>query len=255
MQRGVASDFIEGLSAEFAPSRTLGNILSGQLARAIREGKLAPGDELPSEARLAAAFGVSKQVTREAIRDLAALGVVEVRQGRVARVRKLDVSPLERYFEFAVSGSVRGLAEACEFRLVLEPPIAGLAAIRRTEEGLKQLADCYDRMAAALEDIDSWTEADLDFHETVAGLAANDMLQIQIQALKPTIREVMDQFNHRESRTPDEWRKTLRRHQRIYDAIAAGDPDAATKAMAAHFDAAREAMEELFGSSQRQTRV
>ena len=255
MQRGAADNFIDGLSAEFAPSRTLGNILSGQLARAIREGKLAPGDELPSEARLAAAFGVSKQVTREAIRDLAALGVVEVRQGRVARVRKLDVSPLERYFEFAVSGSDRGLAEACEFRLVLEPPIAGLAAIRRTPEGLRLLKACLDRMAAAIDDIDAWTEADLDFHETVASLAANDMLQIQIQALKPTIREIMDQFNHRKSRTPEEWRKTLGRHRHVYDAIAIGDPDAATKAMATHFDAARDAMEELFETRQRHTRV
>ncbi len=254
MQRAAASSFIDGLTAEFAPSRTLGNILSGQLARAIREGKLAPGDELPSEARLASAFGVSKQVTREAIRDLAALGVVEVRQGRVARVRKLDVSPLERYFEFAVSGSARGLAEACEFRLVLEPPIAGLAAIRRSAEGLALLKGCLDRMAAALDDIDAWTVADLDFHETVASLAGNDMLQIQIQALKPTIRQVMDQFNHRESRTPNEWRKTFGRHARIYEAIAAGDPEAATKAMAAHFDAAREAMEELFEARVRRTR-
>lgn len=255
MRREAANNFIDGLSAEFAPSRTLGNILSGQLARAIREGKLAPGDELPSESRLAVAFGVSKQVTREAIRDLAALGVVEVRQGRVARVRKLDVSPLERYFEFAVSGSARGLAEACEFRLVLEPPIAGLAAIRRSLEGLGQLKSCLDRMAAALDDIDAWTDADLEFHETVAGLAANDMLQIQIQALRPTIREIMDQFNHRASRTPDEWRKTLRRHERIYEGIAAGDPETATKAMAAHFDAAREAMEELIETRQRHTRA
>lgn len=243
--RDAADSFMHDLSVAFAPSRTLGNILSGQLARAIREGKLAPGDELPSESRLAAALGVSKQVTREAIRNLAALGVVEVRQGRVARVRKLDVSPLERYFEFAVSGSARGLAEACEFRLVLEPSIAGLAALRHSPAELAQLKGCLDRMARALEDIAAWTEADLDFHETLASLAANDMLHLQIQALKPTIREIMDQFNHRESRTRAEWQKTLRRHERIYEAVAAGDPDAASAAMATHFDAARDAMTEL----------
>lgn len=223
-----------------------GNVVSQTLAQAIREGKFALGDELPSEADLAAAFGVPAQVARKAISDLAALGMVEVRSGQSARVGRLDVSPLEQYLRFAVSDSATGLATACEYRLILEPPIAGLAAIRHRKGELVLLRKCLECMEQSIGDIESWTDADLDFHETIAVLADNDFLHIQIQALRPTIREIMHQFNYRESRTAREWEKTFQRHEAIFNGIASRDPEAASSAMAVHFEAASAALEEVF---------
>lgn len=251
MTRRVAKDeFIERLSTIVASSVTEGNIVSQKLAHAIREGKFSLGDELPSEGDLAAAFGVSKEVAHVAIRDLAALGMVEVRWGQNARVGKLDVSPLERYLQVAVSGSALGLAKACEYRLILEPPIAGLAAIRHDERELVLLRKCLERMEQSFGDIESWTEADLDFHETVAILADNDMLHIQIQALRPIIREIMHQFNNRESRSMHEWDKTFRRHEAIYNGISLRDAETAASAMASHFEPASAALELLKNRSQ-----
>ena len=95
---------------------------------------------MPSEARIATSFGVSKPIAREAIRQLAAMGVVHIQQGKPTRVQALDAAPLDRFFRFAVRGSKTGLTEAVELRRMLEPPIARFSAERRSPADLERLA-------------------------------------------------------------------------------------------------------------------
>ena len=75
-----------------------------------------------------------------------------------------------------------------------------------------------------------WIEADLDFHEAIAASAGNRLLDLQIRALRPVIREVMELFNSRSARTAADWRETFERHVRVVDAIRAGDAEAADAA-------------------------
>ena len=223
----------------------LGDAVIQRITQAIHEGRLKPGDCLPSEARIAASFGVSKPIAREAIRQLAAMGVVHIQQGKPTRVQALDAAPLDRFYRFAVRGRANGLTEAVELRRILEPPIAAHSAERRTVEDVEKLDLILARMEDSLGNVPRWIEADLDFHEAVAASSGNRLLDFQIRGLRPVIREVMEIFNSREARGPEDWRRTFERHVRVVEAIRAGDPAAAEAAMNKHFEAAEAAIAEL----------
>lgn len=242
-RRDSASDLFG--SAEIIPTR-LGQVVIERLSEAILDGRLKPGDALPSEGQIAAACGISKPIAREAIRDLAAMGVIQIQQGKVARVRSLDSEPLGRFFRFAVRASKEGLAEAVEMRRLLEPPIARLAAIRQTSEGIARLDAVLLRMEAALQDTPAWIEADLDFHETIADMSGNRLLRLQMRGLRPIFQEVMQLFNARRKRPKSEWRETFDRHFQVVAAIRQGGGDAAFAAMEHHFEFAQDAIGEIF---------
>lgn len=239
-------DLIDVL-APMEPSPTrLHEAVVERFTRAIVEGQLKPGDELPSEGKIATAFGVSKLVAREALRDLATLGVVHIQQGRTTRVRSLDAQPLSRYLRFAVGNSEEGFAAAIELRRILEPPAAMLAAQRRTPSQLAQLQNALSRMDAAREDVAAWVEADLDFHEQIAAMSGNRLLHLEILALRAINGETMTLFNKRTARIAADWKQTLDRHARVVDAIAAGDAAAAQAGMLGHFGVAEVALKEIF---------
>lgn len=240
--------------AEIIPMR-LGQVVIERLSEAIFDGRLKPGDPLPSEGQIAAACGISKQIAREAIRDLAAMGVIQIQQGKVARVRSLDAEPLGRFFRFAVRANKEGLGEAVEMRRLLEPPIARLAALRRSTEDVAHLDDILARMQEAMLDIPAWIEADLDFHETIAEMSGNRLLRLQMRALRPILQDVMEMFNARRKRPKAEWLETFDRHLRVVAAIRSGDGDAAFRAMEHHFEAAQDAIQEIFQPQQAKTRA
>lgn len=230
--------------ADVVPMR-LGDVVIQRITQAIHDGRLKPGDALPSESRIAASFGVSKPIAREAIRQLAAMGVVHIQQGKPTRVQALDAAPLDRFYRFAVRGRANGLTEAVELRRILEPPIAAYSALRRTDADVEKLELILARMEDALGNVPRWIEADLDFHEAIAASSGNRLLDFQIRGLRPVIREVMEIFNSREARGPKDWRLTFQRHVRVVEAIRAGDPTAAFAAMNKHFEAAEAAIAEL----------
>lgn len=230
--------------SDVVPMR-LGDAVIQRLTQAIHDGRLKPGDSLPSEARIAASFGVSKPIAREAIRQLAAMGVVHIQQGKPTRVQALDAAPLDRFYRFAVRGRASGLTEAVELRRILEPPTAAHSAERRSTQDIEKLELILARMEDALGSVPRWIEADLDFHEAVAASSGNRLLDFQIRGLRPVIREVMEIFNSREARSPGDWQRTFQRHRRVVEAIRNGDAAAAFAAMNTHFEAAEAAIAEL----------
>ncbi|MGN6096822.1 MAG: FCD domain-containing protein, partial [Bosea sp. (in: a-proteobacteria)] len=78
-----------------------------------------------------------------------------------------------------------------------------------------------------------------------AAASGNRLLDFQIRGLRPVIREVMEIFNSREARGPDDWQRTFERHVRVVAAIKASDPAAASAAMNKHFEAAEAAIADL----------
>lgn len=233
-------------SVQSAQAVRLGSIVVDKLSQAILDGRLREGDALPSESRIAQSFGVSKQIAREAIRDLAAMGVVKAQQGKVARVCALDAEPLGRFFRFAVRGSANGLAEAVELRRILEPQVAALAALRHRPEQLIDFKQILDRMQASLGDVPAWIEADLDFHGMLGNMCGNRLLKFQLRALRPLTHEIMDMFNSPSDRTREDWERTYERHRLIYQVIAEGDATGASSAMQSHFAAADDRLRSLF---------
>jgi len=231
---------------DLAPGR-LGERVVDQLTRAIVDGLLRPGDALPSEGEIAARFGVSKPIAREALRDLASIGVVHVQQGKTSRVRAIDAKPLSRFYRIAVGTDRQGLRDAVELRRLIEPPVARLAAERRTDPERARLDDIMVAMEAALGDVPRWIEADLAFHRLLGAMSGNRLVAFQIEALEPVIRDMMGRFNARAARGPADWRATFERHVRVAEAIHAGDGAAAAAGMHRHFEAADAAIQEIFG--------
>lgn len=232
---------------DIAPSR-LGDAVIERLTQAIVDGRLKPGDPLPSEGQIAAQFGISKPIARESLRELAAMGVIQVQQGKISRVRAVDSGPLARFYRFAIGNTRQGLMESVELRRMLEPQIAELAARRRTVADLAILDEILRRMEMSLGDVQAWIVADLAFHVQIANMSHNRLVVLQLKGLEPVVREMMGRFNARTARSMDDWRVTFARHALIAEALKVGDPAAAAEAMSQHFSAADEAIAEIFGS-------
>jgi GntR family transcriptional repressor for pyruvate dehydrogenase complex len=119
----------------------------------------------------------------------------------------------------------------------LETEIAGLAAERMGVGDLADLAVVVRRMEITVDDTEPWLEADLAFHLALMRGAKNALLAHLVGALtdvmRLSIRAMGKQTDLRDTKA------TLARHVAIFDAVRARDPEAARRAMAAHFDATR----------------
>lgn len=229
------------------PSR-LADAVTEAIAAAVFDGRLVPGDPLPSEGEIAREFGVSKPIAREALRQLAGAGLVHTQQGKVARVKALNGEPLERFYGFAVRSSLQRLREANEMRLVVETGIARLAARRQHPEGLKVMNEAVADMERSLRNPDAFTAADIAFHHGLALATGNMMIRVQVEGLRSVQREVSELFSRRSNRTDEDWVATVERHRAIYNAIAAGDQDLAEAMIVRHYEAADIASLEVAGA-------
>lgn len=220
------------------PVRRLADSISDSIAHAVLEGSLAPGDALPSEGEIAREFDVSRPIAREALRHLSSAGLVHTQQGKVARVKALNGEPVDRIYGMAARSSLKRLREANEMRRVIETSVTKLAAERRDPEGLAVLQQAWDTMQEGGTNPEVFTRADIDFHQAIAVTTGNSMIRIQVEGLKSVQREVSELFTHRNTRTEKDWRATIARHGDVFDAILAGDQEAAEQAILAHYNAA-----------------
>jgi len=226
---------MEHLSIETISRTRLSDTVKQRLTQLILDQALKPGDELPSEGDLAESFGVSKPTIREALRALAAIGVVEIVQGKRATVRHPSSEPLEGFFQFAVSHSDQGLREVVELRRKLETEIAVLAAERATAQQVTQMEAAVAKMRDAVGTIEPWLDADLQLHMALAESAGNSLMFYLMEALGGVFRESM-RILHLQ-RGPKGVEATLARHEQIVQAVKARDPQSVRRAMDAHYGA------------------
>ncbi|CAH1657657.1 MAG: FadR family transcriptional regulator [Chelatococcus sp.] len=223
------------LGSDDRPRSSLTEYVYNSLCRALLRGDYPPGHSLPSEGELAAQFDVSKVVIRAALQQLAALGVVEIRQGRACLVKRLSPRPLEYFFSFALMETDNGLVEAVQLRRGLETYIAERAAQHIKMSELVQLRQALKTMEKARANPEAFVEADIAFHMALVDASDNRLLMFLMHALKGTIRETIRML-HAKGVTPDR-SATIARHAAIVEAIGSGDPAAARQAMSDHFDA------------------
>ena len=230
--------------------QTLSDQLTKRLTELITTQGLKSGDELPSEGELSARFGVSRAVTREALRALQERGIVAIANGKRATIKPLTSEPLRNFFGWAVSFERQSLVELLEVRRGLEIQSATLAAQRRTTEDVAGLRDTLARLAAAVHDATIYTGLDATLHQQIAAAARNEMLQHLIASLhEPFMQQLIASLHGRGDEAPLRerdhgsdrlWLQALNtEHERIVDAIARGDAEAATATIAAHLESAR----------------
>lgn len=220
----------QGVLGETIRASKLSDAVVEILERSIIDGRLPPGSMLPSERHLAAQLGVGRNSIREAVHELELKRLVERRPGLGTRVldRALE-TPHGMMLGIETPGS--DLLEIMDFRMAVEPPIAGLAAERATRGNLRRLQALLAEMA---DEIRPQSIAELDhlFHAAVA-TATNNRLLVRLHDvssgwLRATRQEALQSRNRRAA--------SLAGHRRIYEAIAARDPKAAQAAMVEHVE-------------------
>jgi DNA-binding GntR family transcriptional regulator len=204
------------LRAPPAVRKTRAEELRAQLADDIVRGTLAPGRTL-DEMELARRFGVSRTPVREAIRQLAASGLVETRPHRGAVVARPSHERILGMFE--------AMAE-------LEALCAGLAAERMTAAERRELEAVHEALRVLLQNGDPqrYHEANEQFHATIYAGAHNDYLAEMTFATRTRVQP----FRRAQFRLIGRLAKSHMEHERVVLAILRGDRAGAATAMRAH---------------------
>jgi GntR family transcriptional repressor for pyruvate dehydrogenase complex len=197
----------------------------------IVSGEVGPGDKLPREKELAEALGLSRNSLREAVRALAALNVIEVRQGDGTYLSSLAPKVLLDVVGFGMDlVNDPTLLEIFEVRRFLETAATAAATVRIGDEELEALRACMARMdlATSTEDL---VKADEEFHHIVASATGNSVLVALLDNLSSRTvrariwRAVMEQ---------GAVEKTKQWHHAILQGIEARDPQMARAADLLH---------------------
>lgn len=225
------------------PGRGMHGRLVSEIGERIVGNRLVPGELLPREADLMAEFSASRTTVREAIRVLAAKGLVESRQKLGMRVRPqtawnlLDPDVLTWYA--ASAPSPRLTEDMVELRTMIEPAACRLAAARRTADDLDELTDAFRRMQAAIEDVVAYYQADLAFHRAIFKAAGNPFVD-RLGEIVSTVLEVSFNLQRRSLIPPVQG---LALHAPVLEAIREGDAAAAECAMLTIIESAREELQ------------
>lgn len=211
----------------------LGSEVLKSLINYLFSGEVRPGDRIPSERQLTELLGVNRPAVREAVRALAFLGLLDVRQGSGTYFRDPDQDLLFTLFEMSLTFGERRLQDLVEARGELEVLVAGLAAERRTSEEAKELRDLLAVMRRTQGS--EFVEADIEFHSKIADIARNDVLRDMLKGVRLMVRNWMAHNVRAAGSTAVMYND----HVPICKAIVAGDPDAARDAMAKHMIGAR----------------
>lgn len=209
-----------------------------EVERLIVQGHLVAGTRLPSERDLAEQFGVSRTVVREAVRTLAARGLLEVRTGSGTVVRHPTSEAAAESMSRLLATHSHGLdyGRVIEVRRVLEVEIAGLAAERRTDDDLATLDTILTQAEDRLGDPHTFVETDVSFHEALARATHNDLFLVILSSIALAMINVR-RLGLRVPGTPE---RALTYHRSIYAAVKQGDGAAARHAMSEHMDEARQ---------------
>lgn len=200
----------------------------------IRAHDLKVGDTLPGEGQFAAELGVSRAVMREAFGALAALKVLDVANGRRARVGAIDGSVMGASLDHAVATAQVSLAEVWDVRRTLELRTAALAAEHRSTAQAHEIVAVAAQMAAACDDMAALTRHDVRFHQLIAHAGGNALFLQIIRSFAPLMAVAVP--SAWETRvTAAERAAVMRNHRDLAAAIADADPAAAARLMDDHF--------------------
>lgn len=223
----MSVDFGQIRRSEHLPAR-----IAQQIGRDIAEGRILPGEKLPTEHVLAKGFGVSRSVVREAIAQLRNEGLVETRQGVGAFVTELQARASIR-IEQGDLHDRQSFRDLFQLRLPLEIEAAGLAAVHHDQSDLDKL----DETLAAMTGADKWTEqgivADLAFHRILAAATKNEYFSLFIGFIAERISLAINAA--RAAAVLEEIVEvTIAEHLAIREAVASRDPQRAREAMRRH---------------------
>jgi DNA-binding FadR family transcriptional regulator len=232
--------------------------LLGRLVAEVRgqviSGKLAADQQLPTEAVMAAEFGVSRPLLREALSELRAEGFIATINGRGSFVRHPTESDLVASFARQLSVSAAATPDLTadnlyEARSAIEAATAWFAASRATPESIAELGQLLQSMRDSHSDPAAYTASDVGFHVAVARASGNVLFPTLLSPIVSYIVEGVFESHGFESAV----RAGVADHERILAAIQDKDPERARQAMVEHLRASRKLFPEQVISGRQRT--
>jgi len=213
---------------EAIPRNKVYQEVAKQLERRITE-ELKPGDLLPPERELVQLLGVSRGSVRDAIRSLELMGLLEPRQGIgtvVCRPAAASANPLAN----ALLEKRKMIVELLDVRNMIEPPLAGRAALHCSRDEIADMEDILVRHEAKVRQGELGIEEDSEFHYSIALASNNSVVLKVVDVLMDLLRETRERSLQVEGRQE----RSLAGHRRILSALKRGDAIAAEAAMRRH---------------------
>mgnify|MGYP001328668228 CR=1 FL=1 len=205
-----------------AKRQVLSEEIVEQILNDIVEGRLKPGDKLPSEKKLLEIYGVSRVSIREALRTLEIMNVIDIYQGKGAFISSLDPCKLVEHLQFVFLLDKSTVFSLFEARNILEPSIAALAAERASDAQIAELKELIGQGFDA--------RVDQQLHEKIAYATGNPILIRFITS----IGKIGEISRQKTSTLPGVQERAHKQHIRLVDAIAQHDAEGARARMAEH---------------------
>jgi len=227
----TSSGRASGLAFDPVARRNTYQLVAEAISRAVSEGRIAPGERLPSERELGQTYSVGRSSTREAIRVLESQGLVQA-DGRGGYL-VMDTGNLLRQAMALLVGLERvEISDLFEVRKTLEIETAGLAATRRSAAHLDAMAGRLREMEAGMADPARYNDADIGFHTDLA-TATGNLLTVR---LMDAIRDAMSRAFAVAFQVPGNAVLSLEEHRGIAAAVTGCDPGLARERMRSHLE-------------------
>ena len=210
-------------------------VVAREIFTEIVNSDLPEGTRLPTEKAMLEQYQVGRSTLREALRILESRGVVSVRSGRDGGpvVRRPRASDLGEALTVLLQFEKVSFTEVFAARQALEPTLAAMAARNIKRTALKSMRECVDRMSAHVDESAVFHSENLRFHELVASASGSPILEVLERALESVagglaFGAIGNTFTRAQRQVAVQW------HERIYEALAAHDEQAAKDAMEKH---------------------
>lgn len=196
------------------------------IQKKILEDNLEIGTHLPSEKDMAAEFGVSRSVVREALRILEMSGLVDIRKGPTGGIFVTNVyhEPIKRSLNNMIASGDISIEHLFDARMLIEPRIAREAALHARQEDLRKLHDLFIDSEAHLDDPVRLKQNNLKFHLLLARASGNPVLSLMLESVIELLVERILDFVDLSLE-----RHFLEIHQEIFKTIVDKKPDEAEK--------------------------
>lgn len=214
--------------------KSLVSAVVGDLMNRMARHEFASNSVFANETQLGQNYGVSRPVIREALRTLADKGMITVRHGRGTVVNPPEdwdlVDPEVLSAMVSQDKSPDVLSQLVLVRAAVEAELARLATERMTDSEREQLRDLYAQLDAFRSDIPKYAPADRAFHDLIMRCSGNAFGRVIVRKVSAWSRAAPRPLGH----DPREVECSHAGHERILDAVLAGDSLAAAEAMRAH---------------------
>lgn len=227
-------------------SEPLSKKVEKQITNAILKKIFLPGDKLPSEMELSEKFGVSRTAVREALRMLSGRGLVDIRKGSGIYVSEIDmnnvVDPFYQLLE--IKCGERSLLHLLRVRCFMEPEIARLCALHRSDEDIVFLEHNYAEMEKLAKKPEKMIDRDIQFHRRLAGATENPIIPIIMEPIFQLLYRFISS-TYRQSHAPD---LALSYHKKLLECMKVKDAEGAHDVMKNHMLSAEGHVQQYYQS-------